>query len=343
MAASSASPAMVDPGASDEEQNDHVATLLLETTESEGARSFSIDENPQTVEEGTPYRPSVDFSNTPAQTMDRNGLYLQFMSDIHLEFRRVEGAPVFQPRAPLLALVGDIGNPNMKNWRQFLWRQADRFEHVFLVPGNHEYYLSAPPIAKEKMARICSKKPNLHLLDNGYFDLNDQVRVVGTTMWANPQPRHYQSLQDNMSDYTQITLAGSYIQPSHVAEWHKTSAQFLKEQRDWAIANDKQLVVLTHHAPILQALPPEQRKTWIASGYTTDMKELFGGPVILWIYGHTHIAFDKVIGGTRILSNPLGYKTQKLWEKGLFSAEKVVEIVRSEPEPAPRKTECQLL
>lgn len=321
-----------------------MANILLET-ESEGARSFSIDENPQSVEETTPYRPSIEFPNAPAQTMDRNGLYMQFMSDIHLEFRRVEGAPVFQPRAPLLALIGDIGNPSMKNWRQFIWRNADRFEHVFLVPGNHEYYLSTPSIAKEKMRRICSKKPNLHLLDNDYFDVTPDIRVVGTTLWSAPQPRHYQSLQENMSDYSQITLSGQKpLTPMVVAEWHREAVTFLREQRDYALANNKRLVVLTHHAPIPQALPKDQRRTWIASGYTTDLREMFGPPIMLWCYGHTHIAYDKVVRGTRICSNPLGYKTQKLLEKGLFSAEKIVELAPPPVEPPPAKAEiCQIL
>ena len=337
---------MVDPGEDpdEEQQQDMVATLLLES-ESEGKRSFDIDENPIAIDDSIPYRPSIDFPNAPAHTLQRDGLYMQFMSDVHLEFRRVEGAPVFQPRAPILALIGDIGNPSMKNWRQFLWRNADRYEHVFLVAGNHEFYLSTPEIAKEKMRRICSKKPNLHFLDNDFFDITPDIRIVGTTLWSNPLEKHHKYLQDNMSDYSQIGKTDTtYIIPADVAEWHSHARKFIEDQRQWAKTNGKQLVILTHHAPIPQALPKEQRKTWIASGYTTDLRELFGPPIILWAYGHTHIAYDKVVRGTRIVSNPLGYKTQRLLEKGLFQAEKIVAL-----EPPPHQVgskpllECLLL
>ncbi len=36
--------------------------------------------------------------------------------------------------------AGDIGYPNKENYRAYLLEQADRFEHVLVVAGNHEYY-----------------------------------------------------------------------------------------------------------------------------------------------------------------------------------------------------------
>jgi hypothetical protein len=36
--------------------------------------------------------------------------------------------------------IGDIGYPNEESYRAYLLEQADRFEHVFVVAGNHEYY-----------------------------------------------------------------------------------------------------------------------------------------------------------------------------------------------------------
>jgi hypothetical protein len=37
--------------------------------------------------------------------------------------------------AKCLALLGDIGNPCLSNYKEFVLHQADRFEHVFLVAG----------------------------------------------------------------------------------------------------------------------------------------------------------------------------------------------------------------
>jgi hypothetical protein len=39
-------------------------------------------------------------------------------------------------------LVQDIGHPKKENYFAFLAAQAARFERVFVVTGNHEYYTS---------------------------------------------------------------------------------------------------------------------------------------------------------------------------------------------------------
>jgi hypothetical protein len=36
----------------------------------------------------------------------------------------------------------DIGQPRKRDYLQFLATQAARFERVFVVTGNHEYYAS---------------------------------------------------------------------------------------------------------------------------------------------------------------------------------------------------------
>jgi len=40
----------------------------------------------------------------------------------------------------LQALLGDIGIADSPAYRDFLHKQADRFEQVLSIAGNHEYY-----------------------------------------------------------------------------------------------------------------------------------------------------------------------------------------------------------
>ena len=42
------------------------------------------------------------------------------------------------PNAPVLALLGDIGSPSEPAYEAFLLRQAQRFEQVLVLTGNHE-------------------------------------------------------------------------------------------------------------------------------------------------------------------------------------------------------------
>jgi len=45
-------------------------------------------------------------------------------------------------------------------------------------------------------------------------------------------------------------------------------------------------------------------------GFSTDLSRLFGLPVCVWAYGHTHWYNDIDINGTRVVSNPHGYPTE---------------------------------
>jgi hypothetical protein len=95
-------------------------------------------------------------------------LRIQVMSDLHLEFPlapdRFPQVRVFSCCAVFtsllqvlqetygvegddlpvlghcLALLGDIGYPAKEGYAEFVLAQAKRFDHVFIVAGNHEFY-----------------------------------------------------------------------------------------------------------------------------------------------------------------------------------------------------------
>ena len=78
------------------------------------------------------------------------------VSDIHLEFPgALEALPEIPVRSPILALLGnrlglsadsnmnslgDIGYVDDETYQKYLLDQAERFEHVIVLAGNHEYY-----------------------------------------------------------------------------------------------------------------------------------------------------------------------------------------------------------
>lgn len=91
----------------------------------EPAAPASRMEAVESVEFGTPREVTID----PADILNPDGsLSIQIASDIHLEFYS-EGEEIPQlliPSAPVLALLGDIGNPVLPNYRDFLCKQAAR-------------------------------------------------------------------------------------------------------------------------------------------------------------------------------------------------------------------------
>lgn len=69
------------------------------------------------------------------------GRTVQIMSDLHLELNRQYADFDFAAKSPLLVLGGDIGRlVDYEPFLGFLARQTARFERVFLVLGNHEFY-----------------------------------------------------------------------------------------------------------------------------------------------------------------------------------------------------------
>jgi predicted MPP superfamily phosphohydrolase len=75
----------------------------------------------------------------------------QFASDLHLEFPEnwelfiKDPKNVLNPVADNLLLAGDIfsGNKNCNRLKQeFAKYLQDNWKHVFVIPGNHEYYVS---------------------------------------------------------------------------------------------------------------------------------------------------------------------------------------------------------
>jgi Calcineurin-like phosphoesterase len=70
-----------------------------------------------------------------------DGTRFQVLSDLHLEVQGLYETFSIPPAAKYLILCGDVGNLRHKDRvLGFLAAQASKFERVFLVLGNHEFY-----------------------------------------------------------------------------------------------------------------------------------------------------------------------------------------------------------
>ena len=78
-----------------------------------------------------------------------HGLRMQVMSDIHLERYPGDSLPTVAPSAPVLALLGDIGNavagPQGDKLRAFLTIQSEAFEQASLQARPTQPSCPAPP------------------------------------------------------------------------------------------------------------------------------------------------------------------------------------------------------
>lgn len=73
-------------------------------------------------------------------------------------------------------------------------------------------------------------------------------------------------------------------------------------------------VVVTHHLPHPRSIHRKYKASSLNPSFASDLSNLMGPSVSLWIHGHTHESFDYVVNSTRVVCNPRGYAPMELNE-----------------------------
>lgn len=235
---------------------------------------------------------------------------IQVISDIHLEFNPRE----FDFRGcDLLVLAGDIhiGTKGLE------WI-IDIVQHipVLYVLGNHEYYKNAYPKLLYKLKDI-SNATHVHILEKDSFEL-EGITFHGTTLWTdfellgNAMLGGYEC-QQKMNDCKMIRRYPSYSKMRSI-DLHAIHNESLK-WLDKSLTNSKtkKNIVITHHAPSAQSIPPEFQDNLLSSGYASNLENfILKHRPDFWIHGHIHKASDYTVGQTRVICNPCGYPDEKV-------------------------------
>jgi len=258
------------------------------------------------------------------------------MSDLHLDF-----ADLTLPGGDVLILSGDICeakrmkpdmyNPDMvlleherkdqrpDRYNRFFEEECAKYRKVFMVMGNHEHYGFQ---YHKTYNHIREQLPaNVHLLEDECYEL-DGVLFIGATLWTDMNRGDELTLfhmKSMMNDYRQITMFNEVknvyhrLQPERTMADHYRSRAYIRQILEENRANGRRLpvVVMTHHAPSKASTKPRYlNDTIMNGGYSSDLSELIlDNPEIqVWTHGHTHDNFDYMIGSTRIICNPRGYK-----------------------------------
>ena len=109
-----------------------------------------------------------------------------------------------------------------------------------------------------------------------------------------------------MNDFRQIKFDGKLLQVDDFNRMHETSIGFSRKSIEDSTA--AHIVVVTHHLPTLQVVAPYHRGSMLNSAFASEYGDLIADSRIdAWIYGHSHTNIDTEIGGTRIISNQMGY------------------------------------
>lgn len=225
---------------------------------------------------------------------------IQYHSDLHLEFRKT--LPTIIPKAPILVLAGDIGYPHQPIYTTFLQDVSSKFEKVFLIAGNHEYY-TQNTCTMEDVDNTIEEIIQKHALKNVSFlnyDYEDYqgVRFVGIPLWSQIKDPKYL-----INDFVAI----KHMSTELYNELHAVGIEFIEE-----MVNESELpiIMITHHLPSYRLIDPMYSGPSSApynQCFASHCDALIRDPIVLWIYGHTHQPSDTYINRVHLVCNPKGY------------------------------------
>jgi Icc-related predicted phosphoesterase len=242
------------------------------------------------------------------------------VSDLHLEFCRDGGRSLLDehpwPKADALIAAGDIGT-TYNAWTLMTafecW--SARYERVFFVPGNHEFYKDSVAPALRTLHEVVAKYPKVVLLEPGVVSSVGSFRVLGGTLWFPDGPENA-LYQNELNDFVLIKkfLPWVYEENKRHVEW------LTSEMKPGDI-------VVTHHLPSRQSIASLYKGSSLNRFFVCDMEDLIEerGP-ILWVHGHTHNSMDYRIGPTRVVANPRGYPLSVKPENKTYKAPLRVEL-----------------
>lgn len=274
---------------------------------------------------------------------------IQYASDLHLEFyKSIDFTTILKPSAKFLALAGDICPPSHHLFADFMKYVANKWDHIYYVPGNHEYYTThiskwrykTPQTMSEiytQIQNLIKPYPNIHLLGvskNGtistlsHYDAKDNTVIIGSTLWSFIPEHDMGFIHSNMNDYKYIAIDNSTalhpfdMNNMHILEYNALNNEINK----WIdCGDDISICVITHYVPSYSLITPKYHSSPLNSGFASKSDALILPRVNTWIYGHTHDSSDKIFNKTLCVANTRGYYNESVIN---YKNDAVVEIAK---------------
>lgn len=232
---------------------------------------------------------------------------LQLISDLHTEFLTGRELAVLQhlpieKNLDFLVNAGDFVVPGYQKSmlvEKLFAALSEMARHVLIVWGNHEYYHGSKGWTEQKLKEAMARYPNIHWLNNEGLTL-DGVHFVGGTMWY--------STGDGLNSVYAPGMADMF----EIQEFNWAERENMIFNSVVNIYARPETIVITHHLPHPKATPPIFRNSPLNRFFVSDQSyTIQTRRPKLWLFGHTHVDCDLVIGDTRLVCNPYGYPSER--------------------------------
>lgn len=249
---------------------------------------------------------------------------IQVVNDLHLEFGHWPELPVC---GEVLTVAGDLCTwTNIYEGINWLNEQAKKFAHVFVVPGNHEYYGGQYQKVRRYWTAEIEKDlaPNAICLAGPSIYKYKGVGFIGDTLWTdlkNNDPLAKLMFQNHMMDTVKcLGLTADVVIDEN---------QYTKEDIEGLIHHnlDIPIVLITHHLPFERAIAPQWKGDHLNPAFANydNWAEalLHWGNIKMWHFGHTHTPTRFTHKECEFVCNPFGYYK---YEETNFNNCEIVEI-----------------
>jgi predicted phosphohydrolase len=209
----------------------------------------------------------------------------QVLSDIHLEKKKYNNNILIHPiKANNLILAGDIGNPLLKNYKEYLKYCSDQYQRVFIISGNHEYWKNSIEGTDKLITDISKTFKNVHYLNNRFFEFeenNRKIRLFGGILWSYVLDKSLNSIDNKL------------IENFNFDKRNLIFSETLKR-----LKTKKSDIIITHHSPSYRLIHKNYDGLNNNCLFATNLEYLLNDKTY-WICGHLHeynnTIFDKLI------------------------------------------------
>jgi len=246
------------------------------------------------------------------------------VSDLHADFREnrrmLERIPAGEHRGDVLIVAGDVAD-QLPLVADVLGGLRERFAEVFFVPGNHELWVRGEPRdSVEKFHAVLAACAGVGVR-------TAPARVGGA--WVVPLFSWYDPAFDVLGEADHESLEA--WSDRYFCRWPPGPSPdelFLSMNERHLRGYDAPVVSFSHFVPRTELVPAVRLLRFkglpLVAGSVAIDAQLRRIGAAVHVYGHTHIADDRVLDGVRYVQNHLraggpggGGLLQQVWSDGL--------------------------
>lgn len=258
---------------------------------------------------------------------------VRVISDLHIDIN--EDYPITYDDDIFTIVAGDIsGDPIISvEWIK------QNIKNGLIIHGNHDFVYNSLNIPFQDQQNIFVNSfpldSDVSYLNNQYKIINDIV-FIGSCLYTDY--KYGGKVKDNLklASYCLNDFSwGKYkendkivqLNPKHYLNMFKESFDFIKSTLHKF--KDKKCVLITHHGISPLQLSPKYVTSNLNASYISNLEDFVmkQDNLVLVVSGHIHNNSDFMLGNTRVVCNPYGYRHYRYGETNLnFNKNLIIEV-----------------